>query len=93
MNDWQKLKDTLAWLGENGPNDPDGDWVDAETAKAAQSFLDLAEFAEMKPPKVFWHGGDAVVFTWGEETNQRPSMMITISGKSSFHVHYPRNSK
>lgn len=58
---------------------PEGSFeaVDAETGQAAERVLAFVEASGRNAPKIFSHGGDSIVFTWG----QYPlSMYVTISG-------------
>jgi len=86
---YKGLREVVTMLGDNGPNEPLG--VDAETAASALALIDLLEFASATPPKIFWHGGDAIVLTWGEGEWGEPDkgsdkMMITLSGDGEFSV-------
>lgn len=48
---------------ENLPSD-DSAWVEAETAHDAKRLLALMSLYDVLPPKIFSHGGDAIVLTW-----------------------------
>lgn len=47
------------------------------TAKAAVEFTRVLEFSGARPPQIFWHGGDALVFTWSGDGRQ--SCYITVT--------------
>lgn len=84
---WKQLRDVIAWLRANGPDDQNGEGVDEKTAGSAISMIDILERSQSIPPTIWWHGGDAIVLNFGGDGPDKH--MVTISGKC-FHVHYPR---
>ena len=62
MLQFHGLFDAIEYMG----NQPEGaeQAIDEETKSDAEDFLGFIRLYDIPPPKIFSHGGDAVVFTW-----------------------------
>lgn len=64
-----KYRELFAALDSLRHADPeDSMWIDDETYRSACGVLCYLSYHHLAPPKIFSHGGDAVVFTWSSET-------------------------
>ncbi|MGA1831637.1 hypothetical protein [Rhizobium wenxiniae] len=57
-------------------DDEEAMFIDADTFRSACSALNFIRYYELPTPKVFSHGGDAVVFTWDFG---QASLQLTVS--------------
>ena len=71
---YQELYDGLSLM--KSLDEEDSMAIDEDTHRSACSVLNLLNHRHIQPPKVFAHGGDAVVFTWKQDDT---SLHLTVS--------------
>lgn len=72
LNSYERLNEVLDDLERD-----DEDGVDMGAVETARLFLNLAMFARVRPPRLTWHGRDAVVIIW---QSGRTTTMFTAHG-------------